>query len=141
NLLAYLDEEREATGALPTDTTIVLQRFRDELGDWRVCLLTPFGARVHAPWALAIEARLRESLGLEGQPMWSDDGIVIRLPAPDETYAPGLDDDDGRAPEPVRSGQASADAAESAVLIPSDDVEELVVGAVGSSALFSSRFR
>src|SRR4029077_12800376 len=85
NLLAYLDEEREATGALPTDTTIVLQRFRDELGDWRVCLLTPFGARVHAPWALAIEARLRESLGLDVQPIWSDDGIVVRLPSTEDT--------------------------------------------------------
>ena len=63
NLLAYLAEEQEATGALPTDRTIVLERFRDELGDWRICLLTPFGARVHAPWALAIEARLREQLG------------------------------------------------------------------------------
>ena len=85
NLLGYLDEEREATGTLPTDRTIVLERFRDELGDWRVCLLTPFGARVHAPWALAIEARLRESLGLEVQPIWSDDGIVVRLPATEDT--------------------------------------------------------
>ena len=68
------------TGALPTDRTIVLERFRDELGDWRICLLTPFGARVHAPWALAIEARLRERLGLDVQPIWSDDGIVVRLP-------------------------------------------------------------
>ncbi len=59
----------------------MLQRFRDELGDWRVCLLTPFGARVHAPWALAIERRLRERLGVEVQPIWSDDGIVVRLPA------------------------------------------------------------
>ena len=66
---------------LPTDRTIVLERFRDELGDWRVCLLTPFGARVHAPWALAIEARLRERLGVDVQPIWSDDGIVLRLPA------------------------------------------------------------
>jgi ATP-dependent Lhr-like helicase len=74
------------TGALPTDRTIVLQRFRDELGDWRICLLTPFGARVHAPWALAIEARLRESLGLEVQPIWSDDGIVVRLPATEGAY-------------------------------------------------------
>ena len=80
NLLDYLAEERESTGALPTDRTIVLQRFRDELGDWRICLLTPFGARVHAPWALAIEARLRERLGLDVQPIWSDDGIVVRLP-------------------------------------------------------------
>ena len=80
NLLDYLAEEAAATGVVPTDKTIVLQRFRDELGDWRVCLLTPFGARVHAPWALAIEARLREQLGLEVQPIWSDDGIVVRVP-------------------------------------------------------------
>ena len=79
-----------STGALPTDRTIVLQRFRDELGDWRICLLTPFGARVHAPWALAIEARLREKLGLDVQPIWSDDGIVIRLPMTDELGGDGL---------------------------------------------------
>ncbi len=79
-----------STGALPTDQTIVLQRFRDELGDWRICLLTPFGARVHAPWALAIEARLREKLGLDVQPIWSDDGVVIRLPMTDELGGEGL---------------------------------------------------
>ena len=84
NLLDYLAEEQSVTGALPTDQTIVLERFRDELGDWRICLLTPFGARVHAPWALAIEARLREQLGLDVQPIWSDDGIVIRLPMTDD---------------------------------------------------------
>ncbi len=129
NVLGYLDEEREVTGALPTDRTVVLQRFRDELGDWRVCLLTPFGARVHAPWALAIEARLRDALGVEVQPIWSDDGIVVRLPATDGAYEPGTD-------------QVSlADAAEAAVLIAADDIEELVTQTVGSSALFSSRFR
>ena len=129
NVLGYLDEEREVTGALPTDRTVVLQRFRDELGDWRVCLLTPFGARVHAPWALAIEARLREALGVEVQPIWSDDGIVVRLPATDGADEPG-------------TGQVSlVDAAETAVLIAADDIEELVTQAVGSSALFSSRFR
>ena len=79
--------EQAATGALPTDRTIVVERFRDELGDWRIVVLTPFGARVHAPWALAIEARLREALGLEVQPIWSDDGIVIRLPMTDELPA------------------------------------------------------
>ncbi|MFO7532666.1 MAG: DEAD/DEAH box helicase [Candidatus Limnocylindrales bacterium] len=130
NVLSYLEEEREVTGALPTDTTIVLQRFRDELGDWRVCLLTPFGARVHAPWALAIEARLRDALGVEVQPIWSDDGIVVRLPATDGTYEPG------------GSGASSlSEAAESAVLIAADEVEDLVTETVGSSALFSSRFR
>ena len=98
NLLDYLDEEQSVTGALPTDRTIVLQRFRDELGDWRICLLTPFGARVHAPWALAIEARLRERLGLDVQPIWSDDGIVIRLPMTDELGGEGLAGDGRRRP-------------------------------------------
>jgi ATP-dependent Lhr-like helicase len=145
NLLGYLDEEREATGTLPTDKTIVLQRFRDELGDWRVCLLTPFGGRVHAPWALAIEARLRESTGLEVQPIWSDDGIVLRLPSTEDpgmllsnlVEEEGLDGPIGGGP----AGAAGVRAAESAVLVPSDDVEELVVGTVGGSALFASRFR
>jgi ATP-dependent Lhr-like helicase len=154
NLLAYLDEEREATGTLPTDRTVVLERFRDELGDWRICLLTPFGARVHAPWALAIEARLRETLGLDVKPMWSDDGIVIRLPATEEMpgFAAIDGDEDGPADANGASGptwteradldgRAGATAAESAVLVASEDIEELVVGAVGSSALFASRFR
>jgi len=137
NLLAYLDEERGATGTLPTDRTIVLQRFRDELGDWRVCLLSPFGARVHAPWALAIEARLRERLGVEVQPIWSDDGIVVRLPSADE----GIDWSAGDGALDLAGGRGATQAAEAAVLIESEDIEELVVGAVGSSALFSSRFR
>jgi len=133
NVLSYLDEEREVSGALPTDKTIVLQRFRDELGDWRVCLLTPFGARVHAPWALAIEARLRDALGVEVQPLWSDDGIVLRLPASEASYEPG---------EPSASGpRSAAEGAESAVLIASDQIEDLVTETVGGSALFSSRFR
>ena len=149
NLLGYLDDEREATGTLPTDRTIVLQRFRDELGDWRVCLLTPFGARVHAPWALAIEARLRESLGIEVQPIWSDDGIVVRLPSTEDTGVlfGGFDDGqeraaDGAGPALDAAGPlAGVRAAEAAVLIPSDEVEEMVVGTVGGSALFASRFR
>jgi ATP-dependent Lhr-like helicase len=134
NLVAYLDEERAATGALPTDRTIVLERFRDELGDWRLCLLTPFGARIHAPWALAIEARLRERLGLEVQPLWSDDGIVVRLPMTDELAAAG----DG--------GQSAGEAGtmrmvEQALLIGSAEVEELVTSVLGGSALFASHFR
>ncbi|MDQ3758260.1 MAG: DEAD/DEAH box helicase, partial [Actinomycetota bacterium] len=84
NLRAYLAEEREATGGLlPTDRQLVVERFRDELGDWRICVLSPFGARVHAPWALAIETRIRERLGLDVQAIWSDDGIVVRLPEAD----------------------------------------------------------
>ena len=118
NLRAYLDEERSVTGGvLPTDRQIVVERFRDELGDWRVCLLSPFGGRVHAPWALAIEARVRDRLGLEVQTMWSDDGIVVRLPEADE--APPID----------------------MVVVDPDEVEELVVGELANSALFASRFR
>jgi ATP-dependent helicase Lhr and Lhr-like helicase len=117
NLVGYLDEQREATGVLPDDRTIVVERFRDELGDWRVCIHSPFGAQVHAPWAQAIEARVRERLGLEVQTMYTDDGVVVRLPEADE--APPGD----------------------SILFDPDEVEDLVVGEVGGSALFASRFR
>jgi ATP-dependent Lhr-like helicase len=76
NLLTYLREQEEATRAIPSDRTVVVERFRDEIGDWRLCILTPFGGRVHAPWSLALAARLRESLGLEVNAIWSDDGIA-----------------------------------------------------------------
>ena len=142
NVLGYLDEQQAATGALPTDRTIVLERFRDELGDWRICLLTPFGARVHAPWALAIEARLREALGVEVQPLWSDDGIVIRLPATDAGGAgwPGAWAGDA-GDQLTTTPRSMAEQAEAAVLVPSVEVEELVTATVGGSALFASRFR
>jgi ATP-dependent helicase Lhr and Lhr-like helicase len=117
NLVGYLDEQREATGVLPDDRTIVVERFRDELGDWRVCIHSPFGAQVHAPWAQAIEARVRERLGLEVQTMYTDDGVVVRLPEADE--APPGD----------------------SILFDPDEIEDLVVGEVGGSALFASRFR
>jgi ATP-dependent Lhr-like helicase len=117
NLVRYLGEQLDATGALPDDRTIVVERFRDELGDWRVCVHSPFGARVHAPWAQAIEARVRERLGLDVQTMYTDDGIVVRLPEADE-----------------------APPSESILLDP-DEVEDLVVGQVSASALFASRFR
>src|SRR5439155_434321 len=83
NLLTFLREQEAATTAVPSDRTVVVERFRDEIGDWRLCVLTPFGGRVHAPWALALGARLRESLGLETQAIWSDDGIAIHLPEAD----------------------------------------------------------
>jgi ATP-dependent helicase Lhr and Lhr-like helicase len=119
NLVAYLEDERDATGALPTDRRIVVQRFRDELGDWRLVLLTPFGGRVHAPWSLAIEARLAERLSTEIRTIWSDDGIAIRLPDGDDIAA----DIEG-------------------LLFPDpEEVEDIVVGQVASSALFASRFR
>src|SRR5207253_3469441 len=90
NLLAFLRDQEAATGAVPSDRTLVVERFRDEIGDWRVCILTPFGARVHAPWALALASRLRESLGLDVQSIWSDDGIALHLP--DADAAPPTDD-------------------------------------------------
>src|SRR5918999_1692049 len=80
NLLTFLREQEAATGAVPSDRTVVVERFRDEIGDWRVCILTPFGGRVHAPWALALGARMRDSLGLEVSALWSDDGIALHLP-------------------------------------------------------------
>jgi ATP-dependent helicase Lhr and Lhr-like helicase len=119
NLLMYLEDERGVTGSLPTDRRVVVERFRDELGDWRLCLLTPFGGRVHAPWSLALEARLQERLGMEVQTIWSDDGIAIRLP----------------------EGDASLDGVEDLLFPDPEEVEDLVVGQVGSSALFASRFR
>ena len=120
NLVSYLAEQREVTGVLPTDRTIVIERFRDELGDWRVVLLTPFGGRVHAPWAMAIEARLREHNGIDVQSIWSDDGIAVRLPEGAEG--------DGATVEP-------------AVLLDPDEIEDLLMAELGGSALFSARFR
>ncbi|MDT4914836.1 MAG: ATP-dependent helicase Lhr and Lhr-like helicase [Pseudonocardiales bacterium] len=118
NLLAYLAEQRAATHHLPDDRTILVERFRDELGDWRLVVHSPFGAPVNAPWALAIAARLRERFGLEVSSMHSDDGIVLRLP-----------DTDAEPP----SGDI-------AVFEP-EEIESLVTAEVGSSALFASRFR
>src|SRR6478672_11360524 len=117
NLLRFLSEQAAATGALPSDRTIVVERFRDEIGDWRLCILTPFGARVHAPWALALAARVRESLGLDANAIWSDDGIAIHLP--DADAAPPSD----------------------LVMIDPEEIEDLVVNEVGDSALFGARFR
>ena len=119
NLIAYLEDERGATGVLPTDRRIVVERFRDELGDWRLVVLTPFGGRVHAPWTMALEARLSERLGLEVQTIWSDDGIAIRLP----------------------DGESSLDGVEALLFPDSEEIEDLVVGRVGQSSLFASRFR
>ncbi|MDQ3127976.1 MAG: DEAD/DEAH box helicase, partial [Chloroflexota bacterium] len=119
NLVAYLEDEREAAGALPTDKRIVVQRFRDELGDWRLVILTPFGGRVHAPWSLALEARLGERLASEVRTIWSDDGIAIRLPDGDDVAA----------------------IAEELLFPDPEEVEDIVVGQVASSALFASRFR
>ncbi|MBA2462347.1 MAG: DEAD/DEAH box helicase, partial [Actinobacteria bacterium] len=117
NLLTFLREQEGATATVPSDRTIVVERFRDEIGDWRVCILTPFGGRVHAPWAMALAARLRDGLGIEVQSIWSDDGIALHLP-------------DADAPPPVAD-----------LLIDPEEIEELVVNELASSALFGARFR
>src|SRR6185295_11801042 len=117
NLRAYLDEQSEATGDVPSDRTIVVERYMDEIGDWRVCVLSPFGARVHAPWAMAVVARLRRESGAEIEMMWSDDGMVFRLPESDEPPEAAL------------------------FLPPPDEVEDLLVGSLGQTSLFAARFR
>ena len=118
NLIRYLAEQRAATGYVPDDRTLVLERFRDELGDWRVVLHSPYGDRVHAPWALAIAARLRERYGgMDVQALHTDDGIIIRVPDSDEPPPTGI------------------------ALLDPDDVGDLITAEVGASALFASRFR
>ncbi|MBB4904842.1 ATP-dependent helicase [Actinophytocola algeriensis] len=123
NLIAYLDEQKEATRHVPDDRTLLIERYRDELGDWRMVLHSPFGAQVNAPWALAIGARLRERRGIEARVAHSDDGIVIQLP---DTV-----DDEG----------ADVVASAEDVLLDPDEIEQIVVTEVGGSALFASRFR
>ncbi|MGW4896137.1 ATP-dependent helicase, partial [Kitasatospora sp. NPDC004240] len=134
NLLDYLAEQRTSCGHLPDDRTIVVERFRDELGDWRIVIHSPFGAQVHAPWALALGARLREKHGLDPQVMHADDGIVLRLPDADL-----LDfDPTGPSDRPVTDdAPVGADAA----LFDPGEIEQLVTDQVGGSALFASRFR
>ncbi len=117
NLLSFLREQREATRVVPSDRTLVVERFRDEIGDWRLCVLSPYGGRVHAAWGLAMTARIRDEFGLEADTIWSDDGIIVHLPDADEP--PGAD----------------------LVLVDPEEIEELVVRELGSSALFGSRFR
>ncbi|MFI6903425.1 ATP-dependent helicase [Nonomuraea sp. NPDC050394] len=117
NLLAYLTEQREATGYVPDDRTLLVERFHDELGDWRVVIHSPYGARVHAPWALAINRRLRERYGVDVQAVHSDDGIVLRIP--DTLAEPPTD-------------VAAFDA---------EEIEQLVTEELGGSALFAARFR
>ncbi|WP_436975577.1 ATP-dependent helicase [Nonomuraea angiospora] len=117
NLLAYLHEQREATGYVPDDRTLLVERFHDELGDWRVVIHSPYGARVHAPWALAINRRLRERYGIDVQAVHSDDGIVLRIP--DTLAEPPTD-------------VAAFDA---------EEIEQIVTEELGGSAMFASRFR
>ncbi|MEA2226873.1 MAG: ATP-dependent helicase Lhr and Lhr-like helicase, partial [Solirubrobacteraceae bacterium] len=117
NLLDFLLEQQAATRVVPSDRTIVVERFRDEIGDWRLCILSPYGGRVHAAWALALSARIRDQYGLESDAIWSDDGIIVHLPDADEP--PGAE----------------------LVMIEPDEIEDAVVGELGASALFGARFR
>src|SRR3954469_8491570 len=117
NLVDFLREQQEATRVVPSDRTIVVERFRDEIGDWRLCVLSPYGGRVHAAWALALSAKIRDELNLESDAIWSDDGIIVHLPDADEP--PGAD----------------------LVLLDPDDLEDRVVRELSSSALFGARFR
>ncbi len=117
NLVAFLREQRDATRVVPSDRTIVIERFRDEIGDWRLCVLSPYGGRLHAAWALALSARIRDEFGLESDAIWSDDGIIVHLPDADEAPAADL------------------------VLVQPDELEELVVRELSGSALFGARFR
>jgi ATP-dependent Lhr-like helicase len=117
NLLRYLDDQAAATGVVPDDRTLVVERFRDEVGDWRVCLHTPFGGRVHAPLALALEARLQERLGVDARALWTDDGIAMHLPEVESP--PGLDE----------------------LILEPEEVQSLVAAQLPASALFAARFR
>jgi ATP-dependent Lhr-like helicase len=117
NLVAYLREQQAATRVVPSDETIVVERFRDEIGDWRLCVLSPFGGRVHSAWGLALGQKIREELALEADAIWSDDGIVIHLPDADDPPPADL------------------------VMVEPDELEDLVVRELSGSALFGARFR
>ncbi len=117
NLLQYLDDQAAATGAVPDDRTIVIERCKDELGDWRVCVLSPFGGPVLAPWAMAATARARELLGVEVETLWTNDGFAVRMPESD-------------APPDV-----------SFLLPEPEEVEDLVLGQLGGTSLFAGKFR
>ena len=133
NLLDYLREQREATGSVPDDRTIVLERFRDEIGDWRVVVHSPYGRSVHAPWALGVSARMRERFGMDVAAMASDDGIVFRLPDIELADIGESADDSG--------GRDGVAALIEAVLIDPDEVATIVTEEIGGSPLFAARFR
>ncbi|MGF9649850.1 DEAD/DEAH box helicase [Pseudarthrobacter oxydans] len=118
NLIQYLCEQKQATEVVPSDTTLVVERFHDELGDWRVILHSPFGMPVHAPWALAVGQRLNQRYGMDGSAMAADDGIVLRVPMM-EDEPPGAE----------------------LFLFDPEELEQIVTAEVGGSALFASRFR
>ncbi len=118
NLVAFIDEQKQATGHVPTDKTLVVERFRDELGDWRVVLHSPYGMQVHAPWALAVGARIRDRFGIDGGAVAADDGVILRIPDT-ESEPPGLD----------------------LFLFDPAKLRDIVTEEVGGSALFAARFR
>src|SRR5665213_392518 len=117
NLLRYLVDQEIATTVVPDDRNIVIERVRDELGDWRVCVLTPFGSRVHAPWAMAITAKLRANGGPDVETMWSDDGFCMRFPERDA--APDVEQ----------------------MMLEPKEAAELVLRQLGSTSLFAAKFR
>ena len=123
NLWRLLDDQRTATNVVPTDTTLLVERFRDELGDWRVILHSPYGLRVHGPLALAVSRRLRDRYGIDEKPTASDDGIVVRLP--DTVSESGVDAPPGA----------------ELFVFDADEIDPIVTAEVGGSALFASRFR
>lgn len=139
NVLTYLAEQREACGHIPDDRTIVVERFRDELGDWRVVVHSPFGAQVHAPWALALASRLTERYGMDAQVMHADDGIVLRLPDADLMSLDLLDQEPTDQPLGYDSEQPPVGAGD--VAFDKGEVNQIVTDQVGGSALFASRFR
>ena len=117
NLMRYLADQASAVGIVPDDQTILIERCRDELGDWRICVLTPFGGRIHAPWSMAVVERARAETGIDVETMWTDDGFVVRFP---ETEDPP----------------------DTRLMLPSsEEVEDLVLRQLGASALFAAKFR
>ncbi|MGN6182081.1 MAG: DNA glycosylase AlkZ-like family protein, partial [Thermoanaerobaculia bacterium] len=117
NFLHYLRDQEDATNAVPDDRTIVIERVTDELGDWRVCVLTPFGGRIHAPWAMAVTAKVRNELAIDVETMWADDGFIVRFPETDQ-------------PPPAEL-----------VLPDPDEVEQLLLRQLGASSMFAAKFR
>lgn len=152
NVLSYIDEQRRACGHVPDDRTILVERFRDELGDWRVVVHSPFGAQVHAPWALALSARLAERYGMDAQVMHADDGIVLRLPDADMMgldlldFDPVQDPSQAPAAAPLPPANTALDSDQppvgaADVAFDKGEIEQIVTDQVGGSALFASRFR
>ena len=117
NLIRYLTDQKNAVGVVPDDKTILIERCRDELGDWRICVLTPFGGKIHAPWAMAVVERTKAQTGQDVETMWTDDGFVVRFPETEEPPDPRL-------------------------MVPSaEEVESLVLKQLGGTALFAAKFR